>query len=126
MLYLRWIGWAAVLLGLSVVSGAFGAHVLEKHFDDYRMAIFHKALNYQVMHSFAIMLVSMLAPMEILSIANSHRICLVFLVGIILFSGSLYLLAFTNNRWYGAFTPLGGIAFILGWVLLAKDIFGSI
>jgi len=123
MLYFKWIGTAAVLLGLGVLFGAFGAHALEKHLDDHRMEIFNKGLYYHFIHGFAIFLVAVLAPLNVLSEAHSHRICVIFMFGLAVFCGSLYMLALSNSRWYGAVTPIGGIAFLLGWGMLAREIF---
>jgi uncharacterized membrane protein YgdD (TMEM256/DUF423 family) len=76
-------------------------------------------VNYQMWHSLALLLVGVLAKISTpsLTLIWSARS---FLIGIIIFSGSLYLLVLTNTRWLGAITPIGGVAFIVGWLLFAK------
>lgn len=103
----------AVLAGVGVIFGAFGAHALETRLTAERLATFETAVRYQMLHALAILAAALLGG-ERMALAG-----LLFLVGIALFSGSLYLLVLTGVRWLGAVTPLGGVAFIVGWGVLA-------
>jgi uncharacterized membrane protein YgdD (TMEM256/DUF423 family) len=103
----------ALLAGIGVVFGAFGAHALEARLTAERLATFETAVRYQMLHALAILAAALLGG-ERAALAG-----LLFLVGIALFSGSLYLLVLSGVRWLGAITPLGGVAFIAGWGVLA-------
>ena len=103
---------------LAVMLGAFGAHALKGRLDDYALGIFQTAVQYHFYHSFALLAVGILAlsqPQTALLKSSGW----LFLLGILVFSGSLYLLSLTGVRWLGAVTPLGGLAFIAGWACLA-------
>ena len=102
--------------GLSVVIGAFVAHALKGKLSDYGVLIFDKALFYHVFHALAILFISILEYN--ISELSLNGCILLFSFGIILFSGSLYILAITEMKWLGMVTPIGGIMFILGWCLL--------
>lgn len=102
---------------LGVAFGAFGAHALRSRFDDYAMGIFETAVQYQFYHSLGLVLLALL----LLQFPGSLLLrCSVlgFSLGILVFCGSLYALSFTGIKWLGAITPLGGLAFIVGWVTL--------
>lgn len=103
----------AVLAGLGVVLGAFGAHALEARVTAERLVTFETAVRYQLIHSLAILAAALLGG-ERAILAG-----VLFIAGTAVFSGSLYLLVITGARWLGAVTPLGGVAFIVGWALLA-------
>lgn len=109
---------AGSLVGfLGVAFGAFGAHALQGRLDDYAKGVFKTAVDYQFWHALAILAVGLLARSAehpILKLAGYA-----FLIGVILFSGSLYTLALSGVRAWGAVTPLGGISFLLGWGCLA-------
>ena len=99
---------------LSVIFGAFGAHALtlkEKY-----LAIYNKAVLYQMFHALAIILISILNHM--FNEINLDLSLWLFIVGIILFSGSLYILAISEINKFGAITPIGGTLFICGWIIL--------
>lgn len=103
---------------LAVVFGAFGAHALRNRLDDYALGVFETAVQYHFYHALALVAVGLLAlqqPQTVLLRSSGW----LFLLGLLLFSGSLYLLALTGTRWLGAVTPLGGLAFIAGWACLA-------
>ncbi|MHB1241674.1 MAG: DUF423 domain-containing protein [Gammaproteobacteria bacterium] len=103
---------------LAVVLGAFGAHILKARLSADLMAVYHTANEYHFYHALALLLIGIVA----LQFPESRSLKWagwLMLVGIVLFSGSLYLLAVTGTRWLGAITPLGGLAFIAGWLLLA-------
>ncbi len=109
---------AAVLGALSVGIGAFGAHGLESTLTaNNRVETFETAVKYQFYHTLALLLLGVLMLNYDQSQFNVAAIC--FIVGIAIFSGSLYTLSLTNMTWLGAVTPIGGLAFILGWAYLA-------
>lgn len=96
---------------LAVALGAFGAHALKPHLiETGTLSAWETAAQYHLIHSLAALL-----PW---SLAGKGRASMTFMAGILLFSGSLYLLAFTGMKWLGPITPLGGIAFMLGWLLV--------
>ena len=101
---------------LSVVFGAFGAHYLKNTLNDYSLSVFQTGVLYQFFHSVGILVLVLLSK----SIDNLNLDLSIwfFTLGIILFSGSLYLLAITGLKWLGAITPIGGMFFILGWMFL--------
>lgn len=107
------------LLGaLGVALGALGAHALKARLRPERLETFETAVRYHLVHALALLGASSAAtrwPASGLPIAAGW----LFLAGILFFSGSLYLLALSDRRWLGAITPLGGVAFIAGWVCLA-------
>lgn len=130
-----WAPLGAVLAGLAVVCGAFAAHGLNDHFSrkyagetrtvfgaeiplaQKYLADFKTAAEYQMYHALGLIAVGLLAasrPGASVSVAGWS-----FLLGIVLFSGSLYVLTLTGQRWLGAVTPLGGVLFIVGWAALA-------
>ena len=102
---------------LSVILGAFGAHVLKGRFTEDLMATFHTGTQYHFFHSLGLFAVAFVASLLPNSLLTQWSGWLMF-VGIIIFSGSLYLLCFTGIRWLGAITPLGGLSFIIAWLLL--------
>jgi uncharacterized membrane protein YgdD (TMEM256/DUF423 family) len=101
-------------LFLSVALGAFGAHALRDQLSDRMREVFETAVRYQMIHSITILIVGILVDRG----AFFQYAGWSYLIGIILFSGSLYLLAITNIRILGMITPLGGLAFLAGHVLL--------
>jgi uncharacterized membrane protein YgdD (TMEM256/DUF423 family) len=118
---MNWIVVAAALLATAVAMGAFGAHGLRNRLDAYSMSVYEKAVFYHFVHALGILAVAILARTPALTLAAQARVAWLLLVGIILFSGSLYALAVTGLRTLGAITPIGGIAFIAGWLLLAFE-----
>jgi uncharacterized membrane protein YgdD (TMEM256/DUF423 family) len=104
---------AAVLGALAVALGAFGAHGLKATLAELgTAALWEKAVFYHFLHAVMLFVLGRHSPAR-----RGPWVC--FLAGIVLFSGSLYLLAVTGARWLGAVTPLGGVSFIAGWVWLA-------
>ncbi|MFK7976007.1 MAG: DUF423 domain-containing protein [Halioglobus sp.] len=101
----------------AVVFGAFGAHALKSRLDASSLAIFETASQYHFYHSLALLAVGVIA-LEVPQSALLRSSGWLFFVGIIVFSGSLYVLSITGLRWLGAITPLGGLAFIAAWVCL--------
>ena len=112
-----WIVYGSFFSLLAVVLGAFGAHGLKNVLDQYSREIYEKAIYYHFIHSLAIILIAILNN-QYNNINLSYSVYL-FLFGIIIFSGSLYVLAITGIKWLGAITPIGGLAFIIGWLCLA-------
>ena len=106
----------SLLSMLSVVLGAFGAHYLKNTLNDYSLSVFQTGVLYQFFHSIGIILVVLLSISK--DNLNLDLSIWFFTLGIILFSGSLYLLAITGLKWLGAITPIGGLFFILGWMFL--------
>jgi uncharacterized membrane protein YgdD (TMEM256/DUF423 family) len=103
---------AALLGALAVALGAFGAHGLKDLLArNETAAVWEKAVFYHFIHAVMLFVLAARSPFN-----PGPWFC--FLAGIVLFSGSLYLLAFTNIKWLGAITPLGGISFIAGWLWL--------
>jgi uncharacterized membrane protein YgdD (TMEM256/DUF423 family) len=101
--------------------GAFGAHGLKGRLDAYSIGVYEKAVLYHFLHALGILVVALLARTGTISGAGQARVAWLLLVGILLFSGSLYVLAVSGVRALGAITPLGGLAFIAGWLLLAYE-----
>jgi uncharacterized membrane protein YgdD (TMEM256/DUF423 family) len=116
---MNWSMTGAILLALAVILGAFGAHGLRGRLDQYSMDVYEKAVFYHFIHALGILVVSILPRTGTFPEGTAATVCAVLLAGIVIFSGSLYLLAVTGNRMLGAITPVGGVAFILGWLLLA-------
>lgn len=101
--------------GLGVVLGAFGAHFLKGKLSMEMLAVFEVGVRYQIYHGLALCLLGVLALHYSSMYLNYSGMS--FLLGIVLFSGSLYALALTEIRAFGAITPIGGLLFILGWGL---------
>lgn len=102
---------------LCVALGAFGAHALRERLPENLLAAWHTGVQYHFYHSLGLLLIGLLAlqwPHSGLIRASGWTM----LLGIILFSGSLYLMGLTQARWLGAITPFGGFAFIIAWALL--------
>ena len=98
---------------LAVALGAFGAHGLKEVLARYdTAAIWETAVFYHFIHTVMLFLLAQRQPLQVGAWVS-------FLVGIVVFSGSLYLLAVTNMRWLGAITPIGGLSFLAGWLWLA-------
>src|SRR5579884_2137310 len=116
---MNWSLIGAVLLALAVILGAFGAHGLQNRLDDYSRGVYEKAVFYHFLHAMGILVVAVLGRTSTFAPASVDLVCWFLLAGIVLFSGSLYLLAVTGTRALGIVTPFGGVAFILGWILLA-------
>jgi uncharacterized membrane protein YgdD (TMEM256/DUF423 family) len=116
---------AAVYGVLAVITGAFGAHALKSKLEPAQLDVWHTAVQYQFYHVFALLFLSTLNPLNNNLLEWSYYL---FTFGIILFSGSLYLLATrtaTGWEWVkflGPITPLGGLFFILGWITLGLGV----
>jgi len=112
----------AVLAALGVAMGAFGAHALKSAVSPERLAVYHTAAQYHLWHALGLLLIGMLAGQgygtTLLYVAGW-----LMLVGIVLFSGSLYALVMTEMRALGTITPVGGTALIASWLLVALALF---
>ena len=107
----------AVLAAVAVSLGAFGAHALRARLSTADLATFEVGVRYQMSHALALFVVAWAVSRWPSGIVNAAG--WLFILGIAVFSGSLYVLVLTGQRWLGAVTPLGGLALIVGWVLLA-------
>ena len=116
------IALSCLFLALAVIAGAFGAHGLSKTLGPYELEIWHKANFYHFTHAFGLMSVGFMAALNLLPESTQKRSVILFTIGIILFSGSLYALALTGIKILGAITPLGGLSFIVAWVYLASAV----
>lgn len=110
---------------LAVALGAFGAHGLKSRVTEDLLAVYQTGVQYHFYHTFALGLVGLLMlqfPQARLLMWSS----LCFVVGIAVFSGSLYVMTFTGLRWLGAITPIGGLSLMVGWLLMALAIYRSV
>lgn len=115
---MNYITLGAVLAALAVVLGAFGAHGLQARIEPRMLEVYQTGVQYHMYHALGLILLG------ILTARNPDNTLLAWaagalVAGIVLFSGSLYVLSISSVRWLGAITPLGGVAFIAGWCLLA-------
>lgn len=101
---------------LGVALGAFGAHGLRERLTPDLLAVWKTAVEYQFYHALALLLVGLLASQRPSIALTNAGIC--FVLGVLIFSGSLYTLALSGQRWLGAITPIGGLLFLSGWALL--------
>jgi uncharacterized membrane protein YgdD (TMEM256/DUF423 family) len=113
----HWFAAGAVAAGIAVALGAFAAHGLKSRIAPEMLAIFETGVRYHLIHALGLLAVAWASDRW-----SSGWIAWAgwaFVLGIVVFSGSLYLLATTAERWLGAITPIGGVAFLVGWALLA-------
>jgi uncharacterized membrane protein YgdD (TMEM256/DUF423 family) len=109
---------------LVILIGAFGAHGLKAKLTVENMAIYQTAVQYHFYHAVGLVLIGLIA-WHIPTSPYLRWSAWLMIMGIILFSGSLYALSITNIRWLGAITPIGGTAFIFAWLVLALGIIKS-
>jgi uncharacterized membrane protein YgdD (TMEM256/DUF423 family) len=105
----------AVLAGLAVAAGAFGAHGLRSPLDPDMLAVFETGARYQMYHGLALLAVAW----AVARWPGAAAAGWLFVAGILVFSGSLYVLSLSGVKWLGAITPLGGLCFLAGWAVLA-------
>jgi len=118
-----WLIVGASLAGLAVFLGAFCAHGLKSRVSLEYLAIFKTGVRYHMAHAIGLLLIGAIGFH--LNHDLIHIPAYLLTVGIVIFSGSLYLLVLTDTRWFGAVTPIGGACFIAGWLLLAFNIYRS-
>lgn len=111
------LGSCLALLG--VAAGAFGAHALKGILPLESVQVFEVGVRYQLYHALGLLAVGILGRQD--WSAHLNRAAILFVMGIVIFSGSLFTLALTGIRWLGALTPLGGICFLCGWASVAWD-----
>ncbi len=111
-----WLMLGALFGGLAVALGAFGAHALKNSLSVYAQDIYNKAVLYQMWHALALLVVGLLQQWQ--PPLNVNPSGWLFTAGIVLFSGSLYILAITGATFFGMITPFGGAAFMAGWLWL--------
>jgi uncharacterized membrane protein YgdD (TMEM256/DUF423 family) len=109
----------AILGGLSVAFGAFASHALKERLTDRSLEVFELAARYQMYHALALLLVGILLSRAELGQSFLTASGTAFIVGVVLFCGSLYALSLSGVKVLGAITPLGGVAFMVGWACLA-------
>lgn len=122
-LYNRFIGLGAASMFIAVSAGAFGAHGMKHLLSAEMLAVYHTAVEYQMYHSLGLILIGLL--LENNDNTGIRRSGWLMLAGIIIFSGSLYLLSTTGILWLGAITPIGGLCFLAAWFSLAWQFFKS-
>ena len=111
------IGLGAFSAFISVAAGAFGAHALKQVLDTDMLAVYHTAVDYQFFHSIGLIVIGALHK---ISPRRSHSIAAwAMLAGIIIFSGSLYILSISGIKWLGMITPIGGVCFLAAWLIVA-------
>lgn len=103
---------------LAVIIGAFGAHGLENNLTEHALARYHTGVEYQFYHVMALLVLGVIVSQLSTTPSLIQYSGIAFTVGILLFSGSLYLYALTGITKFGMVTPIGGLAFIVGWVCL--------
>lgn len=120
---MNWVSLAALNLTLAVITGAFGAHALKARLAAEQLAWWHTAVQYHFIHALGLLAIGVLVRSWPLSAspvpAGLGSSALWLQIGILIFSGSLYAMALGAPRWFGAITPLGGLALIAGWLWLA-------
>lgn len=113
----QWLFTAGMMGALAVLCGAFAAHGLKARLDAQALEVFETGARYHMYHALAMALAALAMRGE--AVPRARLAAMLFLAGILLFSGSLYLLAVTGSSALGLVTPIGGLAFIAGWVCLA-------
>ncbi|MBU9709045.1 DUF423 domain-containing protein [Paenibacillus sp. AK121] len=114
----RWIMVGSIMMMLAVAIGAFGAHIVKARIDADALVIYETGVKYHMIHAVGLLIIALAAGQWGPSTRLRWAARLLF-TGIILFSGSLYVLSLTGIRVLGAITPLGGVCFIAGWIFLA-------
>ena len=117
----RWLMLACALGFFCVAAGAFGAHALKARLSEDLMAVFQTGVQYAMFHVVGLACVAVITAKQPNAAANLAGI--LFCVGVILFSGSLWTMALTGMRWLGAVTPLGGLSLLAGWIALGRAAF---
>ncbi|KOR82215.1 DUF423 domain-containing protein [Paenibacillus solani] len=114
------IAWGSILMALSVAIGAFGAHMLQDRITVDELATYETGVHYHMIHGLAVLITGILAKV----LGESRKLFwagALFIAGTIIFSGSLYVLSISGIKWLGAITPIGGVCFIVGWLMLMSS-----
>ncbi len=122
---MNWTAAAAVTLASAVMIGAFGAHGLEGRLDPYSLGVYETAVRYHFYHALGLLAVPLLVRTGLVRESAGRWAGWLLLVGIVFFCGSLYVLALTGVTMLGAVAPVGGTAFIAGWVMLGWGAVGK-
>ena len=109
-----WIALGAAYGFISVACGAFGAHALQSRLDQRLFQVWQTAAHYQMSHALALVLFGLWSLSPVNPTSQIPGYC--FALGVLIFSGTLYVLALTDIKWLGAITPVGGTFFLLGWI----------
>ncbi len=110
---------------LAVLIGAFGAHGLKQKLAEDMMAVYQTGVQYHFYHTFGLLAVGIL--LQQFPHTGAFKLSgWMMVVGMVMFSGSLYLLAITGTRWLGAITPIGGLAFIIAWAAMAVGVYQAV
>lgn len=112
----------SLFLAFAVAFGAFGAHALRQQVPEQSIATWQTGVLYQFMHGFGLLIIGVLL-LRFPELTGLKVAGVLFIIGILFFSGSLYGLVLANWRWLGPITPLGGLCFIAGWVSMAWSLF---
>lgn len=107
----------AIVMGLAVALGAFGAHGLQKVTDAKGLANWETGVRYQAIHGLALLILSLAYQRFSLRAVNAAALC--FVAGMVVFCGTLYTIVLTGNSWYGRITPIGGLLLLIGWGIMA-------
>lgn len=116
---MRWIRIAGVVGALAVVAGAFGAHWLASHLDERLLEAYRAGVQYHLVHAVVLLALGLWSHATGRSVATAATL---ILAGVVLFSGSLYLLCLSGVRAVGMITPLGGLLMIAGWIEIARSV----
>jgi uncharacterized membrane protein YgdD (TMEM256/DUF423 family) len=118
LLLMAWSGVGAILLALAVALGAFGAHALRARLDAYSIGVYERAVFYHFIHALGLLIVPLFLRADALSESVASLICWLLFAGVLIFCGSLYILAVSGVKALGAITPIGGLLFIVAWLVL--------
>lgn len=120
---MNWIAIAALNMALAVMTGAFGAHALKDRLSPEALGWWQTAVAYQMWHALGLLALGVMLRVSLTSpalpVAGVNTAAVLLQLGILIFSGSLYAMALGAPRWFGAITPIGGLAFMAGWLWLA-------
>lgn len=111
----------SVFMALAVAFGAFGAHIVQDMLTPERFDVYQTGVEYHFYHALALLIAGAIS-MHFKNNTWIARSAALFIAGILIFSGSLYILTLTDTGWLGAITPFGGFAFILGWIFFAVGV----
>ena len=121
---MNWVSIGAIFSGLSVMLGAMGAHSLKNVLTEKKLSAFQTATEYMGYHGLALILVGIICfQLPENGSKALKKVGILFTVGILMFSGSIYILAFDGPRLFGPITPIGGLCFMVGWFIFARVIY---